>query len=285
LTECNTTQTNERQNPIHMKRSTLIIAMIGFGATLSAQDFNKFNFGFKVSPNISWMKPDEPKNMENVGRSLRFSYGLITDIHFTENYAFGTGLSVMSTGGKVRYFSHRTEDSLLYLVDQERTYNLRYVEIPLTLKMKTNEIGYITYWGQFGLGLGVNINGKADDVFTYKSQAEIRDTEGNLDPWVAATRGNMNQEDTNIKEDVQILRTALIFGAGIEYSISGNTRLTAGVLFNNGFSNVLKRTGIKAKDNGDPDLDGITNITQLTQKEFKLKSAANFIELQVGIMF
>jgi len=269
-----------------MKRNTILFALLSLTTAVSAQeDFNKFNFGFKVAPNVSWMKPDEPKNMENTGTAIRFSYGLVADIHFTKNYAFGTGLSVMSTGGTNRYFNHRTEDSLLYLVDQSRKYNLRYVEIPLTLKMKTNEIGYITYWGQFGLGLGVNINGKADDEFTYKSAAVIRNPAGDLDPWTTTSRGQMNQEDVNIKEDVQILRTALIFGAGIEYSISGSTRLLAGVVYNNGFSNSVKRTGIKAKDNGDPDLDGVTNITQLTEKEFKLKSVANFIELQVGIMF
>jgi len=32
----------------------------------------------------------------------------------------------------------------------DQSYNLKYVEIPLSLKLRTNEIGYLTYYGNFG---------------------------------------------------------------------------------------------------------------------------------------
>ena len=37
---------------------------------------------------------------------------------------------------------------------KERKYKINYVNIPLILKMKTKEIGYFTYFGEFGAVLG-----------------------------------------------------------------------------------------------------------------------------------
>jgi hypothetical protein len=269
-----------------MKSTTLVLAFLGMTAALSAQDFRKFHFGFKASPNMSWMKSDDSKNLESQGAAFRFSYGLVADIHFTENYAFGTGFSIMTTGGKLNYYKDLQEEGKLFIAELERNYTMKYVDIPLTLKMKTNEIGYLTYWGQFGLGLGVNINAKSNDKYTFKREAEIINAEGDLkeDGWMVSQRLGMNEDDVNIKRDAQILRTALVFGAGVEYSLSGSTRLLAGAMFSNGFSNALKRQGIKSL-NGEPDVLNVNNITQIRSREFDLKAITNFVELSVGIMF
>ena len=45
---------------------------------------------------------------------------------------------------------------------------LKYLEIPLTLRLRTNEIGYITYWVQVGVGLGFNIKARATDEIDHK---------------------------------------------------------------------------------------------------------------------
>ena len=41
---------------------------------------------------------------------------------------------------------------------QNRTIRAQYVNIPLFIKMKTNEIGYLTYFGQFGFGVRALFN-------------------------------------------------------------------------------------------------------------------------------
>ena len=119
---------------------------------------NKFRLGFKVSPNVSWLASDN-SNMTVGETSLQFGYGLNFDIFFAENYAIGTGFNINNTGGKYSYFAEYTGDDFdandVALTNMKqvglssRDLRLQYLQIPLTFKMKTNEIGYITYWGQF----------------------------------------------------------------------------------------------------------------------------------------
>ena len=58
------------------------------------------------------------------------------------------------------------EDTSAYRVQlKSRTYKNNYVTIPVGIKMKTKEIGYMTYFGEFGLNLAFRTGTKiADDV-------------------------------------------------------------------------------------------------------------------------
>jgi Outer membrane protein beta-barrel domain len=154
-----------------MKNSILIITAICLSLSGMAQS-QQWKIAFRFDPNISWMKPDD-KNIEQGSNKLKFGFGIMLDKMFTDNYAFGTGFNVIHTGGELSYlytggYKKEGASSNTEIVAQRvRTYNLQYLEIPLTLKLRTNEIGYITYWAQMGLGLGFNIKAKADDETTY----------------------------------------------------------------------------------------------------------------------
>ncbi len=184
------------------------LIMVVVMPTLLASDTPPFRFGLKASPNISWMRP-ETRDYESQGARMGFSYGAIGDFHLGGNYALSTGLNITYTGGR-----------LSYPVDEgrkERTYKLQYLELPLTVKMRTDEIGYITYYGKFGFGAGANLRATADDRLA-----------------------NITEEDVDIKRDTPLMRASLIIGLGIEYSLGGNTALVGGLTFNNGFTNVLQ---------------------------------------------
>ncbi len=140
-----------------------------------------FHFGLKASPAITWLKPNSKFLSYN---STRFNIdgGLIMDFNFTDNYAFSTGFEIVSTGGKLNYpvtagdsvFYKPENDSLwFYLID--RTYRLRYVNIPLTLKLKTNQIGAMVYYGQFGFDFGLRWRAMADDNGTQKKISTFND--------------------------------------------------------------------------------------------------------------
>ncbi|MEP7169437.1 MAG: porin family protein, partial [Bacteroidota bacterium] len=119
-------------------------------------------------------------------------------------------------------------------------YTIRYIEVPLTLKMKTNPIGYIRYYGQFGLAPGFLIGAKG--------------TEEHSD--------NKTLNDADAKERINNFNISLVIGLGIEYNLSGNTNLLLGVIYKNGFSDVLNET-----------------------KYLEGKANANTIGLTVGILF
>ena len=46
--------------------------------------------------------------------------------------------------------------------DEEITYKIQYLSIPIGLKLKTNQIGYLTFFTNIGLDPKIVIAGKAD---------------------------------------------------------------------------------------------------------------------------
>ncbi len=249
---------------------------------------SKYRLGFKVSPNISWLASDDG-NMNVGDKSLQFGYGLNFDIFFAENYAIGTGFNINNTGGKYSYFAQYTGDDFdatgaeIFDMKQvgliERDLRLQYLQIPLTFKMKTNEIGYITYWGQFGLGLNMNLKALSSDNIDYLYYQNKNTLE-----WEKSNRVSTSMSaPKDIKNEVNIFSSNLIFAAGIEYNLSGNTSILAGLTFQNGFTDALKGTGVvKDQSTNSPLFDGGTaNAPQ----SFELSGLPNYVELNIGILF
>ena len=54
--------------------------------------------------------------------------------------------------------------------------------------------------------------------------------------------------DTDINEDVRLFNLSYYFGGGVEYSLGGNTAINAGIVFNNGFLDVLDNRDKNSKD-------------------------------------
>lgn len=208
-------------------------------------DSPRFIFGMKASPNISWHRP-ETRGFERNGATIGFSYGLIADYVFAENYAISSGMHILHTGGKLKY-DYRREDNVI--VDKRREYSLRYLEFPLTIKLRTEEIGYVTYYGQFGLGLGFNTKAEADE--------SIPQPDGRID----------TGQGLDISDEIRFVRGAMIVGAGVEYRLGRRTSFKGGLVFNNGFSNVLK-------------MENPYDINSPTPS-----SMLNFLEVTFGVMF
>jgi Outer membrane protein beta-barrel domain len=267
-----------------MKKSTLFLLMCALGISSWAQE-QEWKIAFHVDPNVSWLKPDH-KDIEQEGNKLRFGFGVSIDKMFTDNYAIGTGLNLLTTGGELTYLNAIEYDlngkSTNMVTKVTRNYSMKYIEIPLTLKLRTNEIGYITYWGQMGLGLGFNYRAKADEEITFVKQ-KIEDdpntTNDNEEAWIDAQIAATTVEDEDVASDIADFRTSLIAGLGIEYNISGSTSLVAGLIYNNGFSDALRGKGVTQETNGSP------VFSDLAPRLFDLKSMNNLISLQVGILF
>jgi len=267
-----------------MKNSILITLAVFAATFLNAQDSQQWKIGFKLNPNVSWIKPDN-KSITQEGNVFRFGFSLNADKHFTDNYALGLGLNITRTGGELSYLRQTNAvpegkvDEVPHISMVTRTYKLQYIEVPLTLKLRTNEIGYITYWGQFGLGLGININAKADDEIDY--QLEYTNTA--LEPWAQSDLTSVTVEDEDIKDDINLFRASLIIGGGIEYSLSGTTAIIAGITYNNGFSNSLKSRGVLTNDSDAVVYEG--SGADKKPRQYELKGMVNFFEFNIGILF
>jgi hypothetical protein len=236
------------RNTMNKAFALLTAALLG-SAPLTAQD--GVRFGLKLSPNMGWIRSDT-KGFESSGSALGFTFGLLTEfpIGASGNYRFATGLNLNNTGGKwketFKYFDAINGPEKT--TDLETTAKLQYIELPLTVKLMTNEIGYMRYFAQVGFGNAFNIRARA-----------------NFDkPVYDATGGYVidfsEEKGEDISENIALYRASLIVGAGMEYNFSGNTSLLVGVAYNNGFTNVLK---------GDT----------------KVKAISNYLEITLGVFF
>jgi hypothetical protein len=250
---------------------TIVIVTIFMSRSLFAQESGSgslFHFGLKAAPALSWFAPGD-KKFTNNGSRLGFGYGLITEFGFTKNYAFSTGLEVLNAGGKLgfpkspdsTYCAVLNEDVTPSRTDtfllQERTYRLRYVNLPLLLKLKTNQIGSMTYFGQFGFDVSFKWKATSDDDGYFKgSQSTTRN-------------------DVDISNDVNFIRLALNVGLGAEYNLTGSTSLVCSINYNNGFTNALRK-------------DSKTlSLYKIGKKSNALVQNAvfNYVALTVGILF
>jgi len=176
-------------------------------------------FGLTASPQLSWMTASD-KDLNGNGSYIGYQYGLLVDFLIPKNYAFSTGFLFNGCGGNLTYLQptefHTFGDSL-FAAGTNVDYRLQYIVIPLTLKLRTNQIGYITYFGQFGFRAGVNI----------RSRANLSDLGGaTLD------------EKIDFGEDVTPFDVGLLVGGGLDYEITGNTALHVALQYYNGFIDV-----------------------------------------------
>ncbi|NOR87343.1 MAG: outer membrane beta-barrel protein [Bacteroidales bacterium] len=236
-----------------LKIKILIIAHIIFiilSQSTQAQQ-KPFKFGFKLSPSISWLSPDS-KYYENDGSDMSFSWGFIADITLMEHYYIATGFNVNYFRGSLSYPEATMHEDINYNGTLNRTYNLRYIEVPVTLKMKTNELVKKTkFFGLIGVNTGLNIRAKANDSFSGKYNS---------------TTHTYSEEKVDIKNETTLFKASLVVGAGAEYVVDESLSVIIGINFNNGFTNILK---------------GNNSI----YPEIEAKAVPYYFELNLGVIF
>lgn len=205
-----------------MRTKITLVLLLSLVTYAAKAQFPPFYFGLKAAPQISWMKPDVD-NYESNGVKVGFGWGFIAEFNFSENYSIGTGFNMLFNGGKLKFPT--TIESISGTM--KRDYAIKYIELPITLKMRTNDINGIKYFGRIGLGTAFNIGAKKTDEFTPEGGTTIK------------------SKKTNYK-DVSLYRGSLIVGLGAEYEITEGPKMGAELTFNNGFTNILTETDQKA---------------------------------------
>ncbi len=218
-----------------MKKIVAIAAFFAFLSSAAIAQDSDLRLGFQVSPTFSWMTTDEDF-VNNNGTNLGLKLGARGEVYFRDNYAFLIGLGfAFNSGGQLRHdqFSDAWQRSKIpngvitpFPAGTDLRYNLQYVEIPLGLKFRTNEIGYLRYYAEL-------------PVFTlgFKSQARGQ---------VSYT--SIKEDNIDIKKEVTPIALSWGVGGGIEYSVGTGTALIGGVSFQRGFTDVTKNySGVNEK--------------------------------------
>lgn len=153
---------------------------------------------------------DSLYDVENNENRFKFSVGLIYDLELSDTYYFSTGLVLVPKSVSL-LVGPEPESNAVYNGERAETYNLQYIQIPLTLKLYTNEVmpdGRIYF--QVG---------------------------GSMDFLVSEEPVN---EDFTLIQEFKAFDTSIIGGVGFEYRAGINTSLYGGISYQRGLANTVK---------------------------------------------
>ncbi len=285
-----------------MKKILTLVALImatNFASAQSDAASKNVRFGLNVSPNIAWYSSGEKFTSSN-GVGVKFGGGISVEFRLTNVASLATGLQINMDGGYVRYnnnmnssfltyyYNLQTDKITEYIATQQeieatpsssskyqsyllldRKYSLTYITIPLTLKLKTKEIGAMTYYGQFGVNSSICVAAKATD------NVQKFGVTGNNGLGTLETISK-----TDVSGDVNLFNEALNLGIGAEWNLAGTTSLNFGLSYLLGFTNVVTGQSDYLRKR-EVDTNGNTNDgSKLTQN---LKS--NSFVLTIGVLF
>lgn len=230
-----------------MKKIALLLAGFGlFAANAVAQEDNttfsgssygidtkKFRFGAYLAPTMSWMRStsktndDKTYNIANNGSKVGFTYGLMAEYYFQDNYAIVSGLQMNMGGGKMGMARSSEVPAKNTIKTASFDYNLSFLEIPVAIKLRTDPVSNFRFFGQAGVTLGFRVARKAAYELTYFDENEQLMT-ASQDKDKIGSRGTLNPGFAPINFQMNL-------GAGVEYPLTDKLAAYAGIFFNNGF--------------------------------------------------
>lgn len=250
-----------------MKKTILLFAfIISIAPIVLAQDIH---FGIQMSPSVSWIGSNSSK-ISGSGAATGLKLGLIVENRFSQAYSFSTGIGFhFNAGGRLlidvpsQYWTESYDefdkkptvraDSALFPKETKFRYSTTYVEIPFGLKLRTPENGtHLRYFAEPALTLGIRSGSKGAIVGS----------------------NSLDQEQINIRKEVNLLNLSWGIGFGGEYIVANNTALVGGIYYQRGFTDVTSDNGTLY------DSDGKSN-----PKKDNSKGILSSITIRLGVMF
>jgi hypothetical protein len=185
----------------------------------SAYAQSKFKLTFLASPQVTWLKSDS-KEISPDRSFLGFGYGIEGDFYLgSENYALTTGLTMSSAGGSLIFAPSISFDGKVLPVGTKVEYFIKYVEVPLAIKMRSKDFNRTRIFAQFGITNWFNVGTKA------------------------STSDNTFQKE-GVKGEVKLYNIGLNVGTGLEYDLGHGNSLTGGLVYSNGLLDATSNSTI-----------------------------------------
>jgi len=265
-----------------MNKIAFITFITFLAFVFQAQAQNDIRFGFQASPNLTWINSND-NTINREGSNIGLRLGVMGEYYFAERYAITGGLGfAFGQGGGLKHdiggnFFKESELSNPNLNTGQKPlpdgvilgYKIQYIEIPIGLKMRTDEIGYFRYFAEI-------------PVFTLGFKAQSRGTIEGTD-----MAGNkIDEDDLDISKDVNPLNISWGLGGGIEYSFTSSAVLVAGLYYNNSFIDITDNDANKATtfiDGGDDPNTTLDDNYETRKEDSKVNMGS--ITLRIGILF
>ncbi|MCB0700988.1 MAG: PorT family protein [Chitinophagales bacterium] len=200
-------------------------------------------FGLFIAPNSSWMKPTATKsndglyNVSNTGSNIGFSWGLMIDHFFDENYGIASGIQLTTSGGNITATYANPVSTVAgspsTVTEANIDYRLQYLEIPFGLKLMSDNLsGGIRVFGNVGVTAGINISKKGSYEVSYTDTSYKSQISG------ALIVKDVSGDNEKLRGGLSV--TPVLFqmnlGGGIEYQATDKMSFYIGLFFNNGFA-------------------------------------------------
>ena len=192
-------------------------------AVINAQSIE---IGVHADPSVGWFSSDNSK-VTGKGINTGFNFGVTLSKNFQEHYAFSTGLNLITAGGSLT-----GRDTTIYELKNSRVevlpeskvvYKIKYLAIPVGIRLRSNEIGYITLFMDIGL----------DPKFVLGGKIEV--------PSQHIAKENANKELKGLCVGYHVI-------GGIEYSLGGSTSIVLGFNFDSNFTDITKENNTQPTD-------------------------------------
>lgn len=171
--------------------------------------YGQVKLGLKFSPLLSLNQVElisDTLDMNNGSSRARFSLGLVVDKPLSDTYYFSTGLIILPKRVGIEVIPENGGTT----PNTFEAYNLQYLQIPLTLKLFTNEIQPdLSIYFQVGGSFEIKVDDKPKD------------------------------EDYILIEKFNPFDIGAMLGAGAEYRVGINTILFGGFSYQQGLIDVV----------------------------------------------
>lgn len=213
-----------------MKHVRFIILMLFFSGTIYSQT-GKLHLGGDVKTGISWIKSNE-SNIETYQVLPVIKYGFHGDYFFAERYSAMVGIYFSHMGGYHRYnfndnqsFTLKGDDDNPKLESGDRVkYRLKYLEIPVSVKMMTEKINKFYYFAKTGFDIRTRLSVDAE------------------------RKGSVSKSGINAKDEITLFDMGWHIGMGLEYPVKGSTALQFSLEYGQGFIDITTDEGDSVED-------------------------------------
>ena len=242
-------------------------------SVVSAQK-GEFHLSIQAAPQLSWLSSTNAAITAS-GSQFGIGLGIHGDYYFSERYALTAGL-VFSTnaGGTLQYNKSAAMNILSnttlangvantsFNTGTKVTYQNQYVELPIGLKLHTEEVNGMRFFGNLPV---------VTFAFRTRAQGDISGKASYVDNTTIKIDEQVDFKNENIGNDVSIFNLYVGGGAGIEYRLGETTTAIAGIFYQHGLINATRQY----KYQKDPQ-------TELTDDASAQLSG---LSLRVGVMF
>ncbi len=214
---------------------------LGLNQSQAQSTDSKYRFGLQFTPNRAWVMPETRLlNQERAGYG--YGYGLMIERKIGSNYFFSTGLSI----NQLQYGSSLDTNVFVQkntlpagFSNIQYQYRAQYFELPLSMKMRTNQMGAIRIYGQFGINTGI----------LFQARAKITSIPAEFDPeeYFFINRVEDYKNDLTTDDRVNVFRAGILIGAGIEYLLSGETHAVLGIRLDNPFTDNFRGDAVNGR--------------------------------------